>query len=259
VNADDFGISPRTNQAILQAFLEGLISSATIMANMQGFDDACRLVHEYGLRRRIGLHLNFTDGSPLSSEIADCPAWCDGYGGWRRQRAVLKLSTEEARLLETEIAAQVMACERRGITPTHWDSHHHMHTQVAIAPIVIRAAKSFGVQALRLGPNCGPGRAGASNIHRVAARVHRSLYNARLRFHGLAKTEYFGDADDTREVIRTSSADTEVMVHPSFDMHGRLIDLDGQDLRTRIEDLSIPVGQMCSYYDVHPQFAVSVA
>jgi len=44
VNADDFGMSPRINHAILQAFENGLISSATIMANMPAFEDACQIV-----------------------------------------------------------------------------------------------------------------------------------------------------------------------------------------------------------------------
>lgn len=37
INADDFGISNDVNRAILQSFQEGLISSATIMTNMPGF------------------------------------------------------------------------------------------------------------------------------------------------------------------------------------------------------------------------------
>ncbi len=34
VNADDFGLSPRVNEAMIRAFDEGLISSTTIMANV---------------------------------------------------------------------------------------------------------------------------------------------------------------------------------------------------------------------------------
>jgi predicted glycoside hydrolase/deacetylase ChbG (UPF0249 family) len=250
VNADDFGMSPLINRAILRAFEAGLISSATIMANMPGFDQACKFVREHGLHRRVGLHLNFTAGSPLSADIARCPNWCDTSGIWRKQRAVITLSRQEKGMLDAEITAQVSACERNGITPTHFDSHHHMHTQPGIAPVVIRAARRLGVNAIRLGPNCGPGREGASQAHRVAARAQRYFYNVRLRLNGLARTEYFGDARDTYEIVRKTRANVEVMVHPSFDSNGRLVDLDGQDLKSRIEELCIPAGEMCSYHDV---------
>jgi predicted glycoside hydrolase/deacetylase ChbG (UPF0249 family) len=250
VNADDFGISPLVNRAILRAFEAGLISSATIMANMPGFEQACKFVRQNGLQRRVGLHLNFTAGAPLSAAIARCPKWCDTSGNWRDQRSVITLSRQEQDLLEAEITAQVRACERNGITPTHFDSHHHMHMQPGIAPVVIRAAGRLGVNAIRLGPNCGPGREGASRAHRVAARAQRCFLNARLRMSGFARTEYFGDARDTYEIIRKTRANVEVMVHPSFNSDGRLVDLDGQDLKARIEDLCIPAGEMCSYHDV---------
>jgi len=166
INADDFGISRPINRAILDAFERRLISSATIMANMPGFDDACRLIHEHGLRQRIGLHLNFTSGTPLSVGIRNCNRWCDASGAWRSQRPVLWLSNKEVEALELEIAAQVRACERNGIIPLHWDSHHHMHTQLGIAPVVTRVAKRLGVRAIRIAPNCGPGRKDATRLHR---------------------------------------------------------------------------------------------
>src|SRR4051812_16483950 len=217
VNADDFGASPRINRAILLAFQKGLISSATVMANMPAFEEACAIVHQNNWVGRIGLHLNFTSGKPLTEAIAGCRRFCDEGGRWRPQRIILSLTREEAQALETEITEQVIACERNGITPTHWDSHHHMHTHFGIAPVVIRAAKRLGVRALRRGTNCGPGRLGASTYHRVLASAYRRVFNARLRFHGLSRTEYFGDLRDIGDIIRNTRADTEIMVHPMLD------------------------------------------
>ena len=89
VNADDFGMSRQTNEAILQAFEKGLISSTTIMANMPAFEEACQLARQHHLQRRIGLHLNVTEGKPLTADIADCPRFCDAGGCWRPRRRVL--------------------------------------------------------------------------------------------------------------------------------------------------------------------------
>jgi len=41
INADDFGLSSSNNRVIVAAFKDGVISSATLMANTPGFDEAC--------------------------------------------------------------------------------------------------------------------------------------------------------------------------------------------------------------------------
>ena len=82
--------------------------------------------------------------------IADCPRFCDAGGCWRPRRRVLRVTRKESFALDAEIGAQLLACERQGITPTHLDSHHHMHTEWGIAPTVIRAAKRHGIGAIRL-------------------------------------------------------------------------------------------------------------
>ena len=139
VNADDFGMSRQINEAILQAFETGLISSATLIANMPAFEEACQLVRQGHLQRNIGLHLNFTEGKPLTADIVDCPRFVTRwFAGVPVQ--VLRLTGNEVLALEAEIVAQMALCERQGITPTHLDSHHHMHTEWGIAPVVIRAA-----------------------------------------------------------------------------------------------------------------------
>ena len=248
VNADDFGASHQINQAILQAFELRLISSATMMANMPAFEEACELVHQHHLQYRVGVHLNITSGRPLTAAIADCPRFCDGNGHWRPRRRVLTITRDEALALEAEIDAQISACERKAITPTHLDSHHHMHTEWGIAPVVIRAAKRHGIRAIRLAFNCGPRREQASAMHRLLARAYRSMHNARLRYHELAKTDYFGDAADAGRVLQMTTADVEIMVHPCLDQGGRLLDLDGKDLERQIVALCIPPVAIRSYH-----------
>ncbi|MDP9052699.1 MAG: ChbG/HpnK family deacetylase [Acidobacteriota bacterium] len=240
-------MSGRINKAIILSFEQHLISSATIMANMPEFQEACSLIRQYCLQGKIGLHLNFTSGMPLTATASNCPRLCDAGGSWCPRRRVLRLTAEEAAALDLEINAQVQACEKNGITPTHWDSHHHMHTEFGITPVVIRAAKRMKVKGLRLGINCGAGREGASIPHRLAGMAYRTAYNTRVRLHGLARTVYFGDALDTVDILRTTEADTEVMVHPMLDAQGRLVDWDGKDLKARIEELHIPPAEMSSY------------
>ena len=56
INADDFGKNRDVNQAVVECFERGLCSSTTIMPNMPGFEEACRLVHEKGLVSHVGIH-----------------------------------------------------------------------------------------------------------------------------------------------------------------------------------------------------------
>lgn len=250
VNADDFGLSLETNQAILRAFDKALISSATIMAGMPAFEDACQLVHQHNLLGRIGMHLNLTSGRPLTGDIARSRNFCDESGTWLRPRKVFVVNRCDALALEAEIEAQYRACERQGITPTHWDSHHHMHTEFGIAPIVIGMAKRLGTRGIRLAYNCGLRHDDTSTAYRTLARVYQDMKNMRLRFHGLARTQYFGNARDTIQILDKTTADVEIMVHPKLDAANRLVDLDGSDLEARIAALNIPAAEMCSFYSL---------
>ncbi len=210
VNADDFGRSAEVNQAIVEAFHKNVISSATLMTNMPGFQDACELAHRHRLLGKIGVHLNLTEGYPLSDPIRQCSRFCDDVGMLRSRQTRFQLSKKEKLAVETEMAAQVRACLDRGLCPTHLDSHHHVHTEWAIGAVAITVARQYGIKAIRLSRNCGPG------IDFVR-RVYKGLYNTRLRMHGLAKTRYFGSSADVQEILATTSGDIEIMVHPTFE------------------------------------------
>lgn len=249
MNADDFGASRQINEAILQAFQRGLISTASIMANMPGFEEACTLSHRHHLEGRIGLHLNLTSGKPLTTDIAACSRFCDAEGHWRPRRRVVWLTRKEALALEAEILGQIMTCEQKGITPTHLDSHHHMHCEWGILPRVVCVAKRHGIGSIRIAFNCGPGRPGASAVHHMLARVYRHVSNVYLRYHGLARTAFFGDVRDTIHVLKMTTADVEVMVHPMLDDCGQLVDLNGEDLESALGALPILADDIRAHYN----------
>jgi hypothetical protein len=206
VNADDFGISAEANRAIIEAFNKNLISSTTLMTNMPGFDEACELAHRHRLQGKIGLHLNLTAGYPLSAPIRRCSRFCDEVGMFRHRQTHFRLSKDERLAVETEIAAQIKACLEHGLSPTHLDSHHHIHTEWAIGAAAIAVARRYGIKAIRLSRNCGSGID-------LVRRLYKLAYNTRLRMYGLAKTRYFGSSADTQEILATASGDVEVMVH----------------------------------------------
>src|SRR4051794_25071988 len=61
VNADDFGRSANINCAVVRAHLEGILTTASLMVNEQGSDEAITLARE-NPRLGIGLHLTLLCG-----------------------------------------------------------------------------------------------------------------------------------------------------------------------------------------------------
>ena len=65
VVADDFGLSPGVNHGIVEAYEKGIVTTAALLANRPGFDDAVHRLKEHpGLA--IGLHISLTLGRPVS-------------------------------------------------------------------------------------------------------------------------------------------------------------------------------------------------
>ena len=235
VNADDFGMSSSVNKAILSAFDHGLISRASIMANMPGFNEACDLVREFHLEGRIGVHLNITEGRPMTEQIPKCARFCDEAGSFRSRHSVFSLSSDESRVVEEEFQTQVQACIDRRILPTHLDSHHHYHTEWGIGTVVIRVARKNGIRAVRLSRNCGPGIS-------AVKRLYKTIYNQRLGLHGLARMRYFGSVRDVRTILGTARGDVEIMVHPRLSACGMVTDMeDGEDLQTLLDKLGFSI------------------
>ncbi|PYT08364.1 MAG: hypothetical protein DMF60_04915 [Acidobacteria bacterium] len=61
VNADDFGFTRGVNRAVVRAFKSGIVTSTTIMANGEAFEDAVQLaLANPGLG--VGCHLAVVGG-----------------------------------------------------------------------------------------------------------------------------------------------------------------------------------------------------
>lgn len=231
VNADDFGISNTVNRAILASMECGLVTSTSMMANMPGFDDAVTLVREHPfLAGKIGLHLNLTEGRPLSRPIVDCPVFCNNRGCfvYRRQRPLFILSRQEKTAVYEEMKTQLERVLAAGIRPIHLDSHHHFHTEWGMAPLVCRLGREYGITRLRLTRNTG-------RIPGYSRRIYKVIFNKwRLGSQrSFCNTDYFGDIEDMKIFARHGRVEgksIEIMVHPLFDEAGGLVDLDRQDL-----------------------------
>jgi chitin disaccharide deacetylase len=160
VNADDFGISEGVNAAVVDAHRNGILTSATVMVNMPGFEQAVRLALA-NPTLGVGIHLNLTSGPPVLSP-SRVSTLVDGSGRFPPGGAVLRrlsLGRLDPQELEAELNAQVERGLTAGLTATHLDSHHHLHLHPLLQPIAVRVARRFGIQGIRCTVEMGPGEA----------------------------------------------------------------------------------------------------
>jgi len=151
VNADDFGWSEAVTSGILRAHREGIVTSTTLMANLPGAEAALERARREAPGLGIGLHLNLTEGRPLTGDAAAPLA--DAQGELLRSLVALvrRVRTSPAARLaaEREWEAQILWARDRGLRPTHLDGHKHVHLAPALLPIAIGLAKKHGIPAIR--------------------------------------------------------------------------------------------------------------
>ncbi|MAS36535.1 MAG: chitooligosaccharide deacetylase [Anaerolineaceae bacterium] len=127
INADDLGLSPGTNQGILEAHQQGILTSTTAMVNMPDAEAGIRLLHREAPQMGIGLHLTLTTGQPVLPP-AQVPSLVDDTGTFPY---VAGDPLHHADMMQAdEIAAEFQAQFERfvqlaGRKPDHLDSHHH--------------------------------------------------------------------------------------------------------------------------------------
>ncbi len=242
LNADDLGINEQRSHGIFLCKEQGILTSASLIPNFPGSQKAGRIAGERDLS--TGLHLNITEGSPLS-EHGDIHTLItiDGYFlGRDTLERVLQEKQIDLVHIEREFRMQIeWFLDVRG-QPTHVDSHHHIHIHPDIAPIVISLMDRYAISFIRI-PSEPPlpfGYEISPEQSRYIGRVSAHAEVARKMFqaNGIGSTDHFrglafaGHASkrNFRHIIgRLPEGTTELMMHPgSANPHGESFDADPQ-------------------------------
>jgi hopanoid biosynthesis associated protein HpnK len=149
VHADDFGLSEPVNRAIVDAHRNGIVTSTSLMAGGDAFDDAlARARAQPSLD--VGVHLTLTEQRPVAARV---PSLVDAAGRFpahavdfakRWARGAVALDDVRA-----ELDAQIRKIVDAGIAPTHLDGHQHVHVLPGIARVVAELARAHGIRAVR--------------------------------------------------------------------------------------------------------------
>jgi hopanoid biosynthesis associated protein HpnK len=240
INADDFGLTERINDAIVECHRNGIVTSTTLMANGAAFENATgRARTERNLG--IGIHLNLSEGTPIS-DPSQLGSLINERGLFHLSPVQLlrKLMAKEIHLnmVEMELRAQIEKVLPAGIEVTHLDGHKHFHFIPQFLQMALRLAQEYRIPAIRCAGE------GNTRLFRLAGRNWRTsptimkqfftgralsllagIMKARLESSGLKSPDYvlgiastgFLDSHHLRNLIaRLPDGTSELVCHPGY-------------------------------------------
>ncbi len=251
INADDFGFSRGVTNGILRSHREGVLTSTTLMTTMPDRDRAIDLAGETKTLG-VGIHLCLTQGQALTK----CGRLLDGAGNFGRSLPGLfwKLRSGAAQAqAHDEFVAQIQYALRRGLRPTHVDSHKHVGHFPWLQDAMIEACVATGVGWVRCARETKvQGLPGLSAGYRAQRHFAEGLAK-KIAAAGLRTTDWFFGLSTTGrtgvEVYETLASSGreglgELMVHPGYVdgitmnetrlMHERVVEMEALcDARVR--------------------------
>ncbi len=235
VNADDFGLSPAVNAAVVRAHREGILTSASLMVNEAGLDEAVKLARE-NPRLGVGLHLTLLRGhSALPPERI--PGLVNGRGEFSNRPAGTGLVYFFKRSLRPQLRAEIHAQFARfratGLALDHVNGHLHLHLHPVIFSILMEDSAKLGFRRLRLTRDCLSRSRGMSRGHWFYRVSHAAIYawlsrraRAPLRRRGIQHAQItFGLLQNARVdeayvlklLPELPAGNSELYSHPSLD------------------------------------------
>ena len=239
VNADDFGLTEAVSCGILDAHREGIVTSTTLMANGGAFEAAVSMSRR-APRLGIGVHLNLTEGEPVSPALR-VPSLVDRTGRLhlspgRLLRAIVRRQVNLADV-ESELRQQITKVLSAGISPTHLDGHKHVHVLPGVSDVVIRLAQEFSIRSIRCPREVAPnwptllrsrnpqtavlkqylvGRMVSGFARSFKEKLSRAGLLFPAQFYGLSETGFLGTQSIQEMLERLSDGVSELMCHPGY-------------------------------------------
>ena len=240
VNADDFGLTESINRGIMVAHRDGILTSASLLANGPAFDQAIASSQQFP-QLSVGVHLNISEGSPVSP-AARIPSLVNGRGELHLSPFHLwvrilmgQISLED---IHSECRAQVLKLLDAGLGPSHLDGHLHVHVLPQLSHILIALAREFCIPYVRcpaedleatLPALWKIAGTGIATLERSAIAYGVSLFARRLReqlrlaglfcpdaFLGLAHTGFLDTKSLNALLALVPNGTTELMCHPGY-------------------------------------------
>jgi chitin disaccharide deacetylase len=141
--ADDFGLDPAIDRAILALVADRRLSAVSCMTGGTSWRQSAPLLAQAQGTLSVGLHLTLTEISPLGT----MPRLA-ATGTLPRLNNLLRQTLQghlDAREIRAEARRQLDAfCQHFGRPPAHIDGHQHIHCFPVIRAVVYELAEEYG-------------------------------------------------------------------------------------------------------------------
>lgn len=228
INADDFGLSRHTVDWTIKGFELGVLTSATIMANMPETAASVEYAKTHP-QYSFGIHFCFSDELPVAEGASSMVDPKTGHL-WLTQQYMIRSLLGLIRIedVKREIRAQYNAIKATGLNISHFDGHGHMHRW----PVSIRALSELKNElGLNLARRCqdlyaAPQSQGGRLINECQQRQLAHYFKMPDHFlMACGKTldvKWFDKA-----ISELPDGVTEIGIHPGVDTPWRKLDTEG--------------------------------
>lgn len=221
VNADDYGYFRCVSRGIVKAATDGIVTATGVFANAPHFTEQAAMLRDCDILD-VGVHLNLTEGTPLTSELRR--SFSRGSGRFPQKfaiaRAILSgaIKTED---IQREWRAQIERCLENGLRLKFLNSHEHLHMLPRLFPIVRALAKDHDIQHIRfptsrLGGGTSNGSLFRGAVIKVLETINRRRAGTRTaRFLGMEVSGKLDLPYLERSLSRLDAGEIyELMCHP---------------------------------------------
>jgi len=144
INADDFGLTPGVTRGILDAHINGIVTSTSAMMNSAYIAESLAAAFRDAPNLGMGVHLVLTWGKPVLPP-EEVPTIVDEKGYFFK---IFQLSGHVGNFDLTEVhnewRAQIEAFIASGRKPDHLDSHHHSsYSDPKLFKVMLELARDY--------------------------------------------------------------------------------------------------------------------
>lgn len=153
INADDLGADEARNRGIFEAIEAGRVTSVSVLANGDGFEDAMERWRTLDKKEiSLGIHINLSEGRPISQGLRLLTGKDGVFLGKWTTHDLLKqpLNAELAHEIQREIKAQIVRLRSFKTPITHLDGHQHIHVMPVVLPIAVAEASDQKINWIRI-------------------------------------------------------------------------------------------------------------
>ena len=195
------------------------------MPNGPAFEDALQIAAATP-ELDVGIHLVLVDGPCVASpekvrRLMDSAGYLPrSYGAFLLGFLAGRFGLKEIR---SEIEAQVKRVCAAGVSPTHLDSHQHLHILPGIIDIVLETARAAGIPFIRLprergwiGPRFGQRQALRLLCRNAVSKMIRARMRFADHFFGFSTSGHLNEKNLTKILLSLGEGVNEIMTHPGF-------------------------------------------